>query len=72
MTAAKSVKIYDLNMGKFTRKIENKDKTKIYSLKPIDQNVFLTGDDVGTLKMYDLRAGDEPLMNEKQHEDYLR
>lgn len=71
ITAAKSVKVYDLNTGKFVRKLENKDKTRLYSLKPINENVFFTGDDVGCLKMYDLRTGDEPLMNEKQNEDYL-
>lgn len=71
ITAAKSVKIYDLNIGKFVRKFENKDKTRLYSLKPINENVFFTGDDVGSLKMFDLRTGDEPLMNEKQNEDYL-
>ena len=65
------MKIYDLNAGKFVRKFENKDKTKLYSMKPINENVFFTGDDVGCLKMYDLRSGDEPLMNEKQNEDYL-
>lgn len=71
ITAAKSVKIYDLNTGKFVRKFDNKDKTRLYSLKPINENVFFTGDDVGTLKMFDLRTGDEPLMNEKQNEDYV-
>ena len=71
ITAAKSVKVYDLDSGKFVRKLENKEKTRLYSLKPINENVFFTGDDVGTLKMFDLRTGDEPLMNEKQNEDYL-
>lgn len=71
VTCAKSIKIYDLNAGKFSRKIENKDKTKIYSLKPIERNVFFTGDDAGSLKMFDLRAGDQPVMDEKQNEDYI-
>ena len=71
ITAARSIKIYDLNAGKFARKLENKDKTKIYSLKPLDANVFCIGDDVGCLKMFDLRTNDEPIMSEKQNEDYL-
>lgn len=71
VTVAKTVKIYDLNTAQFIRKLENKENTKIYSLKAIDQNVFFTGDDVGTLKMFDLRTSDKPLMDVKEHEDYL-
>lgn len=54
LTAAKTIKITDLNTEQVVRKIEN-DKTKIYSLLVADDYLLVYGDDRGRFRVYDYR-----------------
>lgn len=42
----------------------------INALLLVDENIFATGDDEGTLKVWDMRRGTS-FMDLKQHEDYI-
>lgn len=54
-SAAKSIKITDLNKQTVIQKISN-GKTKIYSLQIIDENLISFGDDDGYFKLWDHRT----------------
>lgn len=70
ISASKTIKIYDLNQEKFTRQITNQG-CKVYAMKVIDEHSFVTGDDVGGLRIYDLREPTNPVWSVKQCEEYI-
>ncbi|RWS17278.1 WD repeat-containing protein 55-like protein [Dinothrombium tinctorium] len=70
ITAAKTIKIYDLNKGKVVRKIDN-DGCKIYSLLVIDNYLLCYGDDEGNFKVFDYRVDRGVHMNIKECDDYI-
>jgi hypothetical protein len=70
VTAAKTVKLYDLNAGTTIRKIDNK-KTKIYSLRVVDNFLLVTGDDEGWVKLWDYRVNRGCCMELKECEEYV-
>ena len=55
VTAAKTLKLLDLNSGQVIRKIDN-DGQKIYSLLVIDNYLLCCGDDNGCFKVWDYRV----------------
>jgi len=45
-------------------------RVPVNALLLVDENIFATGDDEGTLKVWDLRKGTS-FMDLKHHEDYI-
>ena len=61
ISAAKTVKLYDLDAGKSIRTINNStDNTHVYSMAVIDENVLCTGDDEGYFRLWDYRSNNSP------------
>src|SRR6218665_458555 len=56
LTAAKVVKVTDLNVGKALRKLEANDVKKIYSLLVVDDYLVCGGDDSGRFLLWDYRV----------------
>ncbi|RWS22301.1 WD repeat-containing protein 55-like protein, partial [Leptotrombidium deliense] len=70
ITAAKTIKLYDLNAGKVIRKIEN-NNCKIYSLLVIDNYLLCFGDDEGNFKVFDYRVDRGEHMSIKECDGYI-
>lgn len=70
VTAAKTLKLYDLDQGKLIRKIDNGGQ-KIYSLLVIDNFLLCTGDDEGCFKLWDYRVKRGVAMEMSESEDYI-
>jgi WD40 repeat protein len=70
VSASKTIKIYDLNQEQFSRQLSNQGG-KVYAMKTVDDQTLITGDDLGTLRMFDLRQGNDPIWSEKQCEEYI-
>lgn len=66
----KAVHIMDVEAGKLVTRIPKAHKVSINALLLVDENLFATGDDEGTLKVWDLRKGTS-FMDLKHHEDYI-
>ncbi|KAI7795616.1 WD repeat-containing protein 55 [Triplophysa rosa] len=66
----KAVHIMDVEAGKLVTRIPKAHKVSINALLLVDENIFATGDDEGTLKVWDLRKGTS-FMDLKHHEDYI-
>ncbi|CAN9509390.1 unnamed protein product [Ophioblennius macclurei] len=66
----KSVHLLDTERGQLVSRIRGAHGVPINSLLLVDQNVLATGDDGGTLKVWDMRKG-TAIMDMKQHEDYI-
>ncbi|XP_048511074.1 WD repeat-containing protein 55 homolog isoform X2 [Athalia rosae] len=68
----KSIMLTDVETEKLCRLYENSHEEPIYTMTVIDENQFATGDDSGTVKLWDLRQkGDTPLFSLKEMEDYV-
>ncbi|XP_056644273.1 WD repeat-containing protein 55 homolog [Diorhabda sublineata] len=68
----KSVMISDAESGKLVKFYENAHEVPIYCLSVIDENIFATGDDDGTIKLWDLREkSDKQIYKTKKNEDYI-
>lgn len=70
ITAAKTVKITDLETEKVIRTIAN-DKVKIYSLLIADEYLLCVGDDKGYFKVWDYRTERPVHMELLQCEEYI-
>ncbi|XP_028998813.2 WD repeat-containing protein 55 [Betta splendens] len=66
----KSVHLLDVERGQLLTRIRKAHESPINSLLVVDENVLATGDDEGTLKVWDLRKG-TAVMDLKHHEDYI-
>ncbi|KAJ8266118.1 hypothetical protein GJAV_G00126130 [Gymnothorax javanicus] len=66
----KSVHILDVEAGKLVTRIPKAHSVPINALLLIDENQLATGDDGGTLKVWDMRKG-TAFMDLKHHEDYI-
>lgn len=72
LSAAKTVKIYDLDSCKTIRKIDNsKNKTSIYSMRVIDNFLLATGDDEGYFRLWDYRVNRGSAMELHACTDYI-
>ena len=70
VSAAKSIKIFDLNHGKVIRKI-NAGPNKVYSLLVVDQFLLCAGDDRGRFRVWDYREDRGCMMDLKECDDYI-
>ncbi|CAL8325974.1 unnamed protein product [Lota lota] len=64
------VHIMDVEVGKLVTRIQKAHSAPINTLLVVDENILATGDDGGTVKVWDLRKG-SAFMDLKQHEDYI-
>ncbi|KAJ6633062.1 WD repeat-containing protein 55 like [Pseudolycoriella hygida] len=68
----KSVMMLDTATGKFKRYYDNAHDTAIYKMHVLCENLFATGDDDGTVKLWDLREKeDKPIFALKEVDDYI-
>ncbi|XP_056225040.1 WD repeat-containing protein 55 [Seriola aureovittata] len=66
----KAVHLLDVERGQLVTRIRGAHGAPIYSLLLVDENILATGDDGGTLKVWDMRKG-TAIMDLKHHEDYI-
>uniref|UniRef100_A0A3Q3EY87 WD repeat domain 55 n=1 Tax=Labrus bergylta TaxID=56723 RepID=A0A3Q3EY87_9LABR len=66
----KAVHMLDPERGQLVTRIRGAHDAPINSLLLVDENILATGDDQGTLKVWDMRRG-TAFMDLKQHEDYI-
>ncbi|XP_030609942.1 WD repeat-containing protein 55 [Archocentrus centrarchus] len=66
----KAVHQLDVERGKLVTRIRGAHGAPINSLLLVDENILATGDDGGTLKVWDMRKG-TAIMDLKHHEDYI-
>ncbi|KAM7366642.1 hypothetical protein PAMP_016063 [Pampus punctatissimus] len=66
----KAVHLLDVERGQLVTRIRGAHGAPINSLLLVDQNILATGDDGGTLKVWDMRKG-TAIMDLKHHEDYI-
>ncbi|KPP69765.1 WD repeat-containing protein 55-like [Scleropages formosus] len=66
----KSVHIMDAEVGKLVSRIPKAHSVPLSTMLLIDENLLATGDDNGTLKVWDMRKG-TAFMDLKHHEDYI-
>ncbi|KAG5676316.1 putative Platelet-activating factor acetylhydrolase IB subunit beta [Polypedilum vanderplanki] len=66
----KSIVISDLETGKFKKFWDNAHDDPIYTITVIDENLIASGDDEGTVKLWDVRTK-EPVFSLKEVEDYI-
>ncbi|XP_076836271.1 WD repeat-containing protein 55 [Brachyhypopomus gauderio] len=66
----KAVHIMDVEAGKLVTRIPKAHSKPINALLLVDENILATGDDEGTLNVWDMRKG-TAFMSLKHHEDYI-
>ncbi|XP_051800311.1 WD repeat-containing protein 55 [Acanthochromis polyacanthus] len=66
----KAVHLLDVERGQLETRIRGAHGAPINSLLLVDENIVATGDDGGTLKVWDMRKGTS-IMDLKHHEDYI-
>ncbi|XP_076019368.1 WD repeat-containing protein 55 [Genypterus blacodes] len=66
----KAVHALDSERGQLVTRIRGAHEVPINSLLLVDENILATGDDAGTLKVWDMRKG-TAVMDLKHHEDYI-
>nr|XP_019968462.1 PREDICTED: WD repeat-containing protein 55 [Paralichthys olivaceus] len=66
----KAVHLMDVERGQLVSRIRGAHGSPINSLLLVDENILATGDDGGTLKVWDMRQG-MAIMDLKHHEDYI-
>ncbi|XP_047443269.1 WD repeat-containing protein 55 [Mugil cephalus] len=66
----KAVHQLDMERGQMVTRIRGAHQSPINSLLLVDENILATGDDGGTLKVWDMRKG-SAIMDMKHHEDYI-
>jgi WD40 repeat protein len=68
----KSIVVSDFETGKYKRFWDKAHDEPIYTITVVDENLIASGDDDGTVKLWDVRAkGDEPVFSLKEVEDYI-
>lgn len=68
----KSLVVSDFETGKFKRFWDNAHSEPIYTLTQVDENLIASGDDEGTVKLWDVRVnGTEPVFSVKEVEDFI-
>ncbi|XP_054656219.1 WD repeat-containing protein 55 [Dunckerocampus dactyliophorus] len=66
----KAVHMLDVERGQLVTRIRGAHGAPINSLLLVNNNILATGDDGGTLKVWDMRKG-SAIMDVKHHEDYI-
>ncbi|KAJ8973266.1 hypothetical protein NQ317_017721, partial [Molorchus minor] len=68
----KSIMLSSVESEQLIRFYEKSHDVPIYSLTVIDENLFSTGDDDGTVKIWDTREKDDrPIYKTRKNEDYI-
>ncbi|CAG9862969.1 unnamed protein product [Phyllotreta striolata] len=68
----KSIMLSDVETGKLVKFYEDSHDVPVYCLTVIDENLFATGDDDGTIKLWDLREkSDKQIYKTRKNEDYI-
>lgn len=68
----KSIMITDFETGKLKRFWDKSHDHAIYTLTVVDENLVASGDDEGTVKLWDVRVKDnEPIFSLQEVEDYI-
>ena len=68
----KSIVVSDFETGKFKRFWDNAHSDPVYTLTEISENLIASGDDEGTVRLWDVRVnGSEPVFSVKEVEDYI-
>lgn len=68
----KSIILSDCETGKFKRFWDGAHDEPIYTISVIDENLIASGDDDGTVKLWDLRnRTNDPVFSLKEVEDYI-
>lgn len=66
------IAITDVETEKLIRLYEAAHEQPVYTMTIINEHVFVTGDDDGVVKLWDLRRkGSEPIFSLKEMEDYI-
>ncbi|XP_034020136.1 WD repeat-containing protein 55 isoform X2 [Thalassophryne amazonica] len=66
----KAVHVLDVERGELTTRIRGAHSAPINCLLLVDENIVATGDDGGTVKVWDMRKG-TAFMDLKHHDDYI-
>ncbi|KRT79714.1 WD40 domain-containing protein, partial [Oryctes borbonicus] len=68
----KAIMLTDVETCKLKRFYENSHDVPVYTISVLNENLFGTGDDGGTIKLWDLRVnGDQSIFSLKKNEDYI-
>lgn len=68
----KSIVCCDFETGKFKRFWDNAHTEPIYTISVVDENLIASGDDEGTVRLWDLRVNaNEPIFSIKEVEDFI-
>lgn len=68
----KSIMMTDFETGKLKRFWDNAHEEPIYTMTVLDENLLASGDEEGTVRLWDLRVkGSEPVFSLKEVEDYI-
>lgn len=68
----KSIMLTDFETGKLKRFWDKSHDDPIYTLTVVDENLVASGDDEGTVKLWDVRVkGNDPIFSLKEVEDYI-
>lgn len=68
----KTIMISDVESGKLKRFYEHSHTVAIYCVRIFDENVFATGDDDGSVKLWDMRQfSSKPIYQIKRNEEYI-
>lgn len=68
----RSILLTDLETGKFKRSYEQAHEQPVCKMNVFDENLFATGDDDGTVKVWDIRDNaSTPIFSLKEVDDYI-
>lgn len=68
----RSILMTDVETGKFRRCYEQAHEQPVSKMNVFDENLFATGDDDGTVKVWDIREkSNNPIFSLKEVEDYI-
>lgn len=68
----RSILLTDVETGKFRRCYEQAHEQPVSKMNVFDENLFATGDDDGTVKVWDVREkGSTPIFSLKEVDDYI-
>ncbi|KAK9712983.1 WD domain, G-beta repeat [Popillia japonica] len=68
----RSIMLTDVETCKLKRFYDNSHDVAVYTISTLNENLFATGDDNGTVKLWDLRINDDKsVFSLKKNEDYI-
>jgi WD repeat-containing protein 55 len=68
----KSIVASDFETGKYKRFWDNAHTEPIYTITALDENLIASGDDEGTVRLWDMRvSGNDPIFSIKEVDDYI-